>query len=390
MDAGPATALDEHRFALITVDDQSGYLWIASILCLIYTLLILVTRLHIKWNLYGADDVAATVATILQLGEVVPLFLAMKNGLGKSEHLLDAEQLSNVGRATFAAQIFLILALATAKGSVAALMLRLFTRDMKVTRMSWILCNAVLALTVAWGIGAIIALSVACSPSSFVRDVGEKCGDQVLRWRIITVVDIVIELLLIILPVLFVWPIQMKAYIKLQVIVAFGFRAPVIGFGAAHMHYVGYYANSDDASKAMIPALVYQQFELFWALLSATIPTLKAFMRSFNSGFGMEIDLDGYGSGYGSNGYYNGTYPLESLKNATAPNGVVTSTPETRARGQKSTGTGPQSAAGSVRGRGASVASERIGTETVNSDGSQEMIIRREVQWTVSHDDAKQ
>lgn len=52
------------RFALITNDNHSGYLWIASILCLIYSCLVLLTRLHIKWNLYGVDDIAATVATV--------------------------------------------------------------------------------------------------------------------------------------------------------------------------------------------------------------------------------------------------------------------------------------------------------------------------------------
>lgn len=115
MDAA-STALDtDHRFALITDDNHSGYLWIASILCLIYSTLILAVRLHLKWNLHGADDVAATVATVcredskclaqfltiqqvLQIGEAVPLFLAMKSGLGQSEHLLDASQLAHAGR----------------------------------------------------------------------------------------------------------------------------------------------------------------------------------------------------------------------------------------------------------------------------------------------------
>ncbi|KAF2106570.1 hypothetical protein BDV96DRAFT_533619 [Lophiotrema nucula] len=367
------------RFALITEDNYSGYLWIASILGLIYSLLVIVVRLHIKWNLFGADDVTAAVATVLQLGQVVPLFLAMKHGLGKSNDLLSAQQLEDAGKATFAAQIFLILALAAAKGSVAALMLRLFTRDIKATRRSWILCNTTLALTVAWGIGAIVAVSVSCSTSNFIN-ISSQCGDRVLRWRIIAAFDIFLEVLLVTLPVLFIWPIQMKGYIKLQVIVAFGFRLPVIGFAIAHLHYVSSYANSNNVSKDIIPALVYQQFELFWSLLAATIPTLKAFMRSFNSGFGMEIDLDGYGSAYGS----NGTYPLESLQNATSSNGAVVSRPGVRARTRERDDVtfGSRSATGSTRDRRITPLSD------IMREGSQELIIQKEVQWTVRHDDA--
>ena len=89
-----------------------------------------------------------TSIQVLQLGSVIPLFLAMKQGLGKSDQLLNDSSIAVIGKVsrspyttcaniadlivqlTFAAQIVLILAIATAKCSVAALMLRLFTRDM--------------------------------------------------------------------------------------------------------------------------------------------------------------------------------------------------------------------------------------------------------------------
>lgn len=85
------------RFAPNTAANPSGQLWIASILCLIYCTLVLVVRLHIKRRLYGTDDAAITIATVghimpaglltevaqvLQLGNNIPLFIALKNGLG--------------------------------------------------------------------------------------------------------------------------------------------------------------------------------------------------------------------------------------------------------------------------------------------------------------------
>jgi hypothetical protein len=257
-------------------------------------------------------------------------------------------------------------------------MLRLFTRDMKATRKSWVLCNLTIALIAIWCIGSIVALSVSCKPSGFIHQSDKQCDSQVNRWRVITSFNIFIELLLMLLPMLFIWPIQMKRYIKLQVVIAFGFRAPVIAFSAAHLHYVSSYANSSNISRAIIPALLYQQFELFWSLLAATIPTLKAFMRSFNSGFGMEIDLDGYGSAYGSGGYYNGSFPLQSLSRnrvGASASGTAKSKPRNGIEDEISAVSNPE------------IRNKARATASVMSDGSQELIIQREVQWSVYTED---
>lgn len=64
MDPAPIDEDTSGRFAPITDDNHAGLLWITSILCLIYSVLIIGVRLHIKWNMYGADDIAALVATV--------------------------------------------------------------------------------------------------------------------------------------------------------------------------------------------------------------------------------------------------------------------------------------------------------------------------------------
>jgi hypothetical protein len=301
----------------------------------------------------------------------------------RSPYTICSNVADSVVQSTFTAQIFLILAIAAAKGSVAALMLRLFTRDMKATRKSWIACNAALAFIVAWGVGAIVGLTVSCSPSGYLNNSGGQCGYQITRWKIITAFDISLELLLVILPIFFIWPIQMKKYIKLQVVFAFGFRLPAVGFSAAHLHFVSESARNDNVSQDMITALVYQQFELFWLLLAATVPTMKAFMRSFNSGFGMEIDLDGYGSAYDSGGYSNRNYPLESLRSATGPDGVVVGGRRARPfQGQQAAFATPSSR------REVGCMNSQL-RPSMTSDSSQELIIQKNVCVSVYHEDAR-
>jgi len=53
-----------YKFSQVTDDDQSGIIWVVSLLFLIYTLLTFITRGCIKWNLWGWDDWAVTVAQV--------------------------------------------------------------------------------------------------------------------------------------------------------------------------------------------------------------------------------------------------------------------------------------------------------------------------------------
>lgn len=48
---------DGNRFALSTENDRQAGLWIASILSLMYSVVILCTRLVIKWGFFAIDDI---------------------------------------------------------------------------------------------------------------------------------------------------------------------------------------------------------------------------------------------------------------------------------------------------------------------------------------------
>lgn len=264
-------------------------------------------------------------------------------------------------------------------------MLRLFTRDIVVTRRSRLLCHATIVITILWTIGSLTFTAISCNPSDFVLDTPEgHCDTRLGKWRLMTAFDILIEVLLVTLPILFVWHIQMKRYIKLQVAIAFGFRLPLIAIAAVHLHYVSRYNNGTNTSQAIIPALVSQQCELLWSLLSATIPTLKAFMRTFNSGFGMEIDLD---SPYGhrSEPQDSKTYILGS-----APDEHTTTTHRIIAGENQISRQRDDSETAKAYGLDDEMASpsefRTRPQSSFTSHSSREMIIKREVGWRVSYE----
>ncbi len=188
---------------------------------------------------------------------------------------------------------------------------------------------------------------------------------------------------------MFVWPIQIKRYIKIQIAVAFGLRSPLIAFSALHLYYVSSYSNTANMSQAIVPALVLQQCELLWSLISATIPTLKAFMKAFNSGFGMEIDLDSH-YGQRSGPQDSKTYaPGSALRSATCDTSKV---PAANSRGHHRCSSA------------AKILQEskvyNLTEETLNrgrsgpgrqgsfaSDSSRDRIIKRETPWRLSYEE---
>ncbi|ORY18356.1 hypothetical protein BCR34DRAFT_582986 [Clohesyomyces aquaticus] len=319
------------RFAIITEDNISGYLWITTVLCLVYLFLVIFVRWHVKWNLYGLDDDTATLATFLQLGGSISLFLSLNNGLGKAEKLQNPSWVEKAGK-LFGQQDRLMDLMAA------------YTYTDNICITNFHACVPIYRQNAR--------LPIFCSTSSPTT------------WTLLG---------------------SMRRYIKLQVVTAFSLRFPVIGFPIAHLHRISSYntgANTE-TSKKIVPAIMYLQLELFWALLRATIPTLKAFMRSFNSRLGMEVDLDGYGSASVSRGV---SYRLKTLSKPDRRYSTMGSKVTTKLR--QNNETNGISDGDRIRPDNVSTETSAYRTKPSTSiDGeSQEMIIKREVGWTVSYD----
>jgi hypothetical protein len=59
-----AAVQDGNRFSPITPNDHAGSIWIASILCFVYTLITILTRAYLKQKMYGVDDFLILGATV--------------------------------------------------------------------------------------------------------------------------------------------------------------------------------------------------------------------------------------------------------------------------------------------------------------------------------------
>lgn len=80
----------------------------------------------------------------------------------------------------------------------------------------------------------------------------------------------------------------MKWKQKTNIISAFAFRLPMIALSAYHLHTVILYLQSDSPLLALTESLVLIQVMLVWSAISATIPNMRGFIKSFAFNFGVK------------------------------------------------------------------------------------------------------
>ncbi|EXJ59876.1 hypothetical protein A1O7_04023 [Cladophialophora yegresii CBS 114405] len=374
-------ALTGRRFSQITPDDHAGSVWIASILCLIYSVLTLALRGHLRLRIYGMDDYIALAATLIQVGEVIAVMIGLNHGLGKTQLLLRPSEVTKASRATFTAQILFILSAAAAKASTLCLMMRLFNLSGPRTgqklrqRVFYWIALAVMAGVSLWAILSIVALAVNCSVPGSIRGNAGSCAHQFLRWQLITAFDVVTEGVLILIVICVVWPVHLSFAMKCQVVLAFSFRLLVAVLSILHLHYIAEYTGSDNPGIAIVPVVAIQQVQLCWSLISATIPNLKSFVKSFSSGFGIQLDPS-LTQAYGSGRRTNSGYEMGSV------NGSGTAKPRSGGRSHSDNEETPPVPTKNKL----ATTREHDSIDSGGSQGSQDHIIRKDVQWNIHYE----
>lgn len=208
------------------------------------------------------------------------------------------------GQSFFVSQLFSVAVLCLAKCSVTWLFLRVLSD----TGRNFKAIKAFLILNVLWGFASIVGLAADCNPSAILTTkTVNHCPQQVrrqpsvvichrankavklLRWQVITAVDIATDVVTCLLPLVLVWNLRMPFGMQFQVVAAFAFRAPLVAFSALHLAAVKEYQGSTEPQFAVTAALIFQQAIVSWSLISATIPNLGSFIKSFSMDLGVPM-----------------------------------------------------------------------------------------------------
>lgn len=150
----------------------------------------------------------------------------------------------------------------------------------------------------------------------------------------------------------------------------------LVALSLFRLHYLSQWTHSSNPGLALSPILIIQQVYICWAILSATIPNLKAFVRSFGTGgFGIGVDMETYANSKYSAGR-NGGYELRSGRSRQ----TTASKYDNRSYNE-------------VKDQGRIPLSQRAGMTSnieagsIASDGSQRHIIKKDVQWDIHYED---
>lgn len=176
----PETSNDgSFQFSRVTFNDHSGQLWIVTILSLIYGLFGAMTRVYIKYRMFGFDDLLLAFATVFHIAQAIAMFVSLNNGLGKFNSITTPEQWAISSKSVLAALILCFITLSLAKCSVLALILRII--DSK-TGKSKPFCIGLMVLSSAWGIGSSLAFLINCRSGTLLTlDNVKQCPNQVRK-----------------------------------------------------------------------------------------------------------------------------------------------------------------------------------------------------------------
>ncbi|KAJ4129453.1 hypothetical protein NW765_016326 [Fusarium oxysporum] len=306
MDSKTSDNDGSYRLSPVTFNDHAGQLWIVTILSLIYSTLVALARIYIKYHKFGFDDIFFALAMIFHLTQSIAVFIGLSNGLSKFNSITTPEQWATSSKSTLTAGILCLLTLSLAKCSVLALIRRIIGSK---PGKSGPVCIGLMVIAVVWGVGSCLAWLVNCRADSLLTlDNVKQCPHQNTRWAVITAMDILTEILTWLLVLQLSWSVNISYIRKCQVVMAFSFRIPLIALSAVHLAYSATNPASTEPQFAVTKALICQQIMVAWSLISATVPNLKNFLKSFSIGMGFPVSFDLSMSGSSN------IYALQSLR----------------------------------------------------------------------------
>ncbi|KAK8079402.1 hypothetical protein PG997_007220 [Apiospora hydei] len=357
-------------------------------------------RAWIKHRVYGWDDALIALGTVLHLAQSIAVWLGLSHGLAKSNTITAPADGAAASKAWFAAEILGLVVLGLSKCSVLALMLRVFTPETGITSGY----RACLLLTIAstlWCIASVIGISANCNSMAILTpESKELCPGLYDRMLGITIPDIITDVLICSIPLFVTLPLNMTKGVRFHVSLAFSFRLFVVPLAALRLYYFGDAVadDADDTQLVITNSLLFQQAALVVSLVSATIPNLRTFMKSLNTGFHLPplaveetrgFALRTFGGSTMINGHSNGSNAGRSNTGNASRKGkspAVSRSSQNRDEAQEELSLRPDGVHHEARISHVRCPSDAVSEQPSHRSGSQERIITKRVEWNIRHD----
>lgn len=178
-------------------------------------------------------------------------------------------------------QVVYAFALGCTKTSVLLYMMRVFS-----TRTFRLAASFVLALVVAWAVAVILVTFLICTPLSYNWNTTTEsghCGNSNAGYLSLSIVDVITDGLILVLPIPLVVGLKMPAAQKIGVLAIFGLGAFTLAVGIVRLVTV---KNIDftDFTYSSVPVYIWAPLEPGMALIVACGVTLKPYLSRLMAG----------------------------------------------------------------------------------------------------------
>ncbi|EEH49986.2 uncharacterized protein PADG_06065 [Paracoccidioides brasiliensis Pb18] len=261
-----------------TYNDRGGFIAIITALCLGFALVSLGIRAYVQYSRHVVrkDDYVLLAATILFCTQSSVVFLQIAYGWGKSEELLRGQNQIPLLKATYAADMLFILTHCVSKSSAAMFYLRISPSRNHLFVVWGLVCSSVI-----WAVISMLSIALGCDHTRPWTDVGSECRSMFPRWQFIGAFDIITEFGLAIVSFFLVAGVQMPMIRKAVVVLAFSSRLLVAFPASFHLHYVEKMLDSPDHTLVGAYVTICLQLELSYGIMANTVPCLKPFMAAY-------------------------------------------------------------------------------------------------------------
>lgn len=271
-------------FSAIDQTTHAGAVYIAAFYCLVVSSFVASTRLLYRWKHIHLDDVFFGVGYIFSIGWLIAILVGLSNGLS----LHGAADYGTASRSVFASQTLLFIALGFYKLSFIFLLRRLSPPS----HHRLLLVNT--GLMIAVGVGvllSVIAVRVDCVSFDYLTDPLSTCPDQALRWALVAGFDMLTELSFLAISLILILPLQMPLQKKIYCVLPVALRSVVGLLGVFHAVQITRWQHSGDPEISIDKVLIWESAIMVASAIFATLPIIKNFVKSFDTGFGLQAGL---------------------------------------------------------------------------------------------------
>ncbi|KAG4435113.1 hypothetical protein IFR05_009400 [Cadophora sp. M221] len=232
----------------------------------------LFTRLKIL-KACGLDDWLMVTAQVFTLGTAVAIGMESRYGLGRHVWTIPKEETMPYLKTFYASILLYNFALAVVKVSILLQYRRIFTAP--ATQKA---CVVGLVVIVCWAITQIFLNAMICMPVASFWDptIQGKCIPFLPIWYTYAVVNIITDFSIFILPLPALKSLQLPKKQKIILFVIFGLGFFICAISLFRIRFLKVAAKSTDPTWDNVDAATWSLLELSLAIISASLPTLRA------------------------------------------------------------------------------------------------------------------